>query len=103
LKIKVGTTDSIPLLPAKDAPDKTSEYIRDLQKLLGRIDDAASYYQILGVESTDGQEEIKSSFQQLLNLLYPPYIISRTLTPKIIARIDRAFNKASQSFGVLAS
>jgi len=80
-----------------------SESISDLQELLGRIDSATTYYQILGLEKTDGQEKVKSAFQNLLNLLYPPYAVGRTLPSEITQRIDRAFNKAAQAFAVLAS
>jgi hypothetical protein len=75
----------------------------DLEGALSRVDSATSYYQVLGVERLDGQEKIKSSFQQLLNLLFPPYAVARTIAPDTLARIDRAFSKASQAFSVLAS
>jgi DnaJ domain/PilZ domain len=88
---------------AEFAPDQMSVYFLDLEGLLGRIDSATTYYQVLGVVRTDGQEQIKSSFQQLLNLLFPPYVIARTMPEKMTPRIERAFNKASQAFAVLAS
>ncbi|MFY9573538.1 MAG: PilZ domain-containing protein, partial [Blastocatellia bacterium] len=61
------------------------------------------YYQVLNVERGGDQDKIKSSFHQLLNLLYPPYIISSTLPAEINARVERAFTKAAQAFAVLAS
>ena len=85
------------------APDQVSAYFLDLEGLLGRIDCATTYYQVLGVDRAGGQEEIKSSFHQLLNLLFPPYIIGRTIPAEITVRIERAFNKASQAFAVLAN
>lgn len=75
----------------------------DLEGALGRVDSATTYYQVLGVDRLDGQEKIRSSFQQLLNLLFPPYPVARTIPPETIARIERAFSKASQAFSVLAS
>lgn len=80
-----------------------SAYFLDLEGLLSRIDSATTYYQILGLDRADGQEQIKSSFQQLLSLLYPPYVIARTMPAEVTARIERAFTKASQAFAVLAS
>jgi hypothetical protein len=103
LSISVVTADSLPQLPVEGTTDPTGKYIQDLKELLGRIDSATTYYQILGVARSDGQERIKSSFHQLLDLLYPPYVIGRTLTPTITAHVERAFNKASQAFAVLAS
>jgi curved DNA-binding protein CbpA len=94
--------DLVPAL-AEFAPDQMSAYFLDLEGLLGRVDSATTYYQVLGVDRTDEQEKIKSSFQQLLNLLFPPYVIARTMPAEITPRIERAFNKASQAFAVLAS
>jgi hypothetical protein len=85
------------------AAAQMSAYFLELEGLLHRIDSATTYYQVLGVDRGDGQEEIKSSFQQLLNLLFPSYVVGRTLPADITPRIERAFQKASQAFGVLAS
>lgn len=86
-----------------DSPDQISAYFLELEGVLTRIDSATTYYQILGLDRTDGQENVRSSFQQLLNLLYPPYIIARTIPAEVITRSERAFTKASQAFAVLAS
>ena len=92
------------LVPAAEiAPDQMSTYFLDLGGVLGRIDAATTYYEVLGVGRADGEEKIKSSFQQLLNLLFPPYAIARTMPEIMTPRIERAFNKASQAFAVLAS
>ena len=55
--------DLVPAL-AEFAPDQMSAYFLDLGGLLGRIDSATTYYEVLGVVRTDGQEKIKSSFQR---------------------------------------
>lgn len=89
--------------PVGNAADMMSAYFLDLEGLLSRIDSATTYYQILGVDRVDEQEKIKSAFQQLLNLLFPPYVIARTMPAEISARIERAFTKAAQAFAVLAS
>src|SRR4030095_11117789 len=90
-------------LQTEFAPAEISAYFLDLEGLLLRIDSATTYYQVLGVDRTDGQEKIKSSFQQLLNLLFPSYVVGRTMPADITPRIERAFQKASQAFAVLAS
>lgn len=94
--------DSGPPL-AEFAPERMSAYFLDLEGLLTRLDSATTYYQVLGIDRADGQEKIKSSFQQLLNLLFPPYVIGRTMPADTTPRIERAFIKASQAFAVLAS
>lgn len=88
---------------AEFAPDRMSAYFLDLEGLLSRLDSATTYYQVLGVDRADGQEKIKASFQQLLSLLFPPYVIGRTMPAETTPRIERAFSKASQAFAVLAS
>ncbi len=88
---------------AQSLPDEMSAYFLKLEGLLSRLDSATTYYQVLGIERSDGLEKIESSFQQLLNLLFPPYSIGRTLPPETSQRIERAFQKVSQAFGVLAS
>ena len=104
--MNTSPTQSAPQLgrpPSELAPDQLSAYFLDLEGLLSRVDAATTYYQVLGVERTDGQEEIKWSFQRVLNVLYPPYSVGRTLAADVTSRIDRAFSKASQAFAVLAS
>ena len=85
------------------APHQISAYFLDLEGLLARIETATTYYQILDIDRTDGQDRIKSSFEQTVNLLFPEYVIGRTIPPEISTRIDRAFTKVAQAFAVLAS
>jgi hypothetical protein len=85
------------------APHQISAYFLDLEGLLARIEAATTYYQILDIDRTDGQDRIKSSFEQTVNLLFPEYVIGRTTPPEISDRIDRAFTKVAQAFAVLAS
>ena len=88
--------------PFDYAPNQMSAYFLELEGLLSRIESATTYYQTLGIDRTDPQEKIKSSFEQLLNVLYPPYVVGKTMPEEIISRVERAFSKASQAFGVLA-
>jgi hypothetical protein len=88
---------------ADDAPDQISTYFLDLEGLLTRVDSATTYYQVLAVDRTAEQEAIKSSFQRVLHLLYPPYAVGRTIPAEINSRVERAFIKASQALAVLAS
>lgn len=79
-----------------------SAYFLELEGLLARIEAAATYYQILCVDRTDGQDQIKSAFERLVNQLFPPYTIGRMIPSEITSRIDHAFIKTSQAFAVLA-
>jgi len=90
-------------LPTEIDPQKISAYFLDLEGLLTRIEDATTYYQILGVDRTDGQEEIKASFAQTFNVLFPEYVIGRIIPHETSTRIDRSFTRVVQAFAVLAS
>jgi len=88
--------------PTEYTTKQISAYFLELEGLLGRIEGATNYYQILCVDRTDRQEQIKSAFEQLINQLFPPYVIGRIIPSEITSRIDRAFVKSSQAFAVLA-
>jgi hypothetical protein len=103
LSTTIAPTQLDTVTALESVPDQVSAYFLDLEGLLSRVDSATTYYQVLGVDRADGQEKIKSSFQQLLNLLFPSYVIGRTVPAEITPRIERAFQKASQAFAVLAS
>lgn len=83
--------------------DQMSTYFLELEGLLGRVDSATTYYQVLAVDRTAELGTIKFAFQRILDLLYPPYEIGRTLPTEINSRVDRVLTKASKAFAVLAS
>jgi len=89
--------------PFESATNQMSAYFLELEGLLSRIESATTYYQVLGIDRTDPQEKIKSSFDQLVNLLYPSYAVGKAMPAEILSRVERAFSKASQAFGALAS
>ena len=89
-------------LPTEYSTKQISAYFLELEGLLARIEAASTYYQILCVDRTDGQEQIKPAFERLINQLFPPYTIGRMIPSEVTSRIDRAFIKTSQAFAVLA-
>lgn len=103
-----GISETYQTSPATDeepkfAAGQISTYFLELEGLLDRIERSTTHYQVLGVERSVSQKQIKLSYQQALDLLYPPYSISATIPPEMISRIERAFNKASLSFFILAT
>jgi len=90
------------IAPPQYEQDQMKAHLLELELTLARIDSGRSYYHILGVDRTDSEEEIKSSYQQLIEILYPPSGIAEALSHDIVSRIGRSFAKASQAFGVLA-
>jgi hypothetical protein len=85
------------------AADQISIYFLELEGLLDRIERSITHYQVLGVERSASHQQIRISYHQALGLLYPPYSISATIPPEMVTRIERAFNKASLSFFILAT
>lgn len=71
--------------------------------MLRRVDSGRTYYQILGVDRTDDQETLRSSYQRTLDLFYPSNAIGGAVPADVASRVERAFAKLSQAFGVLAS
>lgn len=90
------------IAPAEFSPAQMSAYLLELEGLLHRVDSATTHYQVLGVDRSAGQQEIKTGFHQLIELLYPQYAINRNIPAAMISRIDRAFQRASRAFAALA-
>jgi len=76
--------------------------LSDLEVVLRRVDSGRTYYQILGVDRTDDQETLRSSYQRTLDLFYPADAIGGAVPPDVASRVERAFAKLSQAFGVIA-
>lgn len=85
------------------ATGNLNPYFLDLDRLLAHIESATSYYQTLNVGRDASRNQIDSAFRETVSMLYPPYQVSATLPAEVLARIDRAFNKLTQAFAVLAS
>jgi curved DNA-binding protein CbpA len=99
-------------LPTNSAPhtklpeftrEQIRDYLSDLEAVLRRVDSATTYYQILGVHRTDDKETLRSSYERLLDVLYPTDAITSAVPAEVASRVERAFAKISQAFGVLAS
>ena len=90
-------------MPLEFGQDQIKAHLMELELVLSRIDSGRSYYQILGVDQADSTEEIKSSYQQLIEVLYPSPALGDSSPADLVSQIGRAFTKASQAFGVLAS
>ena len=73
-----------------------------IEGVLSRVDTATTYYQVLGVDRSAGQQEIKAAFQLLVDVLFMQYAISRNIPGEMILQIDRTFNRGCQAFATLA-
>jgi len=87
-----------------DVPsDQMNAHLIAIEGVLSRVDSATTYYQVLGVDRSAGQQEIKAAFQLLVDVLFMQYAISRNIPGEMIPQIDRTFNRGCQAFATLAS
>jgi hypothetical protein len=74
----------------------------DLDRILERIERAASHYQLFDLEHSASREEIFGAYQRTLERLFPAYQISQTFPPELRQRLDQSFSQASTAFSILA-
>ena len=81
-----------------------SAYYLEVEYLLERIEGATNHYQALGLERTANNEETIGAYQQSVSVLHPPqHKVRAALPDDMMVRVDRAFKRISEAFGVLAS
>jgi curved DNA-binding protein CbpA len=91
-------------MPEKGYPaGQISSYFLELEQLLDRVERSTTHYQILSLDHSATYEQVNISYLEIVALFYPSYGIGATMTAETASRVERAFNKASQSFSVLAS
>ncbi len=79
-----------------------SAHYLELEYLLDHIEQANNYYQALGVERSASNEAIIAAYHQAVAVLHPPYHkVRASVTDETLARVDRAFQRVSESFTVL--
>jgi hypothetical protein len=98
------TKTTQPVLSSQEAdPTQISEYHLRLSRLLGRIENASTHYEMLGLEQTAAYEQVLQAYQDTLALLYPSYKLRNNLEEKLMERMDAAFSKLSWAFSILAN
>ena len=81
-----------------------SAHYLEIGHLLDRIDQAATYYQLLGVERSACEDEIVQAYHDAIGVLHPTYHKVRAAVPdEMLAQVDAAFDKLSKAFMVLTS
>ncbi|HTG18046.1 MAG TPA: DnaJ domain-containing protein, partial [Blastocatellia bacterium] len=81
-----------------------SAYYLEVEYLLERIEGATNHYQALGLERTANNEETIGAYQQSVSVLHPPqHKVRAALPDDMMVRVDGAFKRISEAFGVLAS
>jgi curved DNA-binding protein CbpA len=74
----------------------------EVEYLLDRVEDAFTHYQVLGVERSATNEEIVTAYHRIISVLHPSYYKVRAAVPdEMLMKIDRAFDKVSESFSLL--
>ena len=84
--------------------ENAADYYADLDRLLGRVEQATTHYEVLGLVRSATSEEIKHAHQQAVTLLHPShYAVSLVVDDQMLARVDAALNKVSDAFSALSN
>lgn len=87
-------------------PDKSvgdlNSYQTELDNLLRLVESSQTYYQLLSLDRSATQQQVRHAYQQSLSLLFPPYHLSSEISRGTLVRMERAFEKTSRAFSVLA-
>jgi curved DNA-binding protein CbpA len=83
-------------------PQQINSCYLELEGLLEHIERSITHYQVLDVDQTATHERICAAFHRTVSLLHPAYKISTSLPDHMLSRAERAFNRATRAFSVLA-
>ena len=76
----------------------------ELDRLLERVEQGASHYEVLGLLRSATSEEVRQAHQQAVTLLHPShYAVSLVVDDQLLARVDSALNKVSDAFSALSN
>ncbi|HZS03229.1 MAG TPA: PilZ domain-containing protein, partial [Blastocatellia bacterium] len=81
---------------------KTQAYFIEVDELLAAIERADTPYHVLSLDRSASRERVLEAYQQVLNLLFPPYHLSVSFPAEFRHRLDQAFEKTAQALSVLA-
>jgi CheY-like chemotaxis protein len=85
---------------------------KELESLLIHVERATTHYDALDLPCSATSEEIRQAYQRAVNLLHPSFqppgdagepAVGSSLTREQILRIDKAFDRVSLAFSVLAN
>jgi hypothetical protein len=84
--------------------EEISAYFLELERLLNRVENATTLYQVLEVDSLATTNEIKLSYLRASALLNPSYYgLEVPRSDELLPKIDEAFEKVSRAFSVLVN
>jgi len=100
--------DSQPSPPPAPQPEPEKETARreqseadpeDLEKFLGRVRNAQTYYDVLGVAANEPSQNMKNVYYQLARRYHPDRF--RKANPSLLARVESAFARVTQAYETL--
>ncbi|HXG65134.1 MAG TPA: PilZ domain-containing protein [Blastocatellia bacterium] len=84
--------------------EQISAYYLELERLLVRVEDASTHYQVLDVDPLATTGEIRLAYMRAAAVLNPSYYgIDVPQAEEMLARVDQAFEKVSQAFSALVN
>ena len=90
--------------PADPPSGSPAQRSNALEELLARVEKASTHYDVLGITTSAGAEEIKRAHLEAVTLLHPShYPCGLPVTDRLLARVDGALNRVSESFSTLSN
>lgn len=81
--------------------EEISSYYLELDRLLERVEQSTTHYQVLGLGRSAGGKQVRAAYQQALALLRPRDSIKALMSGETLSRVERAFERLSRSFNLL--
>jgi len=76
----------------------------DLDRLLERVEQATTHYDVLGLPRSATSDDIRQAHQHAVTLLHPSHFsVSLVVDDQMLAQVDSALNKVSDAFSALFS
>ena len=76
----------------------------EFDRLLERVEQASTHYEVLGVPRSATFDEVRQAHQEAVTLLHPShYAVSMVVDDKMLVRSDSALNKVSDAFSALSN
>lgn len=99
VSIPAPSKDTAEKPPVNDPPKQTVDPAITLEQYLERVEKAATYYDVLGVDKSVDSDELKRAYFSLAKQFHPDKF--RSQGPEILRRIEEAFTSLSQAHETL--
>lgn len=83
--------------------ERISSYYFELERLLQRVGDSETHYNVLGVEKNASADEIGKAYRVAVGILKPDGVAADAMPDGLLERVDDAFDRVSTAFSLLTN